>query len=257
MSAVLVPLSTFAQYIASFFFICCLPGLALSYLLFPPARLDRLERVWIACFSSIALSSLLASGLIIILGQFSPLYFFAGIVILTVGFASAAVGRSYQIKNEHTGLSVISFSLGVKSNKSLLLVVVLFVFFLIALRIEIPGISNEVDILPASIPSSITEFFISPQDVELVLESIKYPQTPIIIPLTIVNYSPEPKEFRIEIFMGKDKILEQSDVAVTARGVWQEPFIIFDNVLGHSESVNILLFERNVQEPISQLRLWP
>lgn len=248
---------TIAEYIISFFFICCFPGLALSYLLFPSARLEKVERFWIACLSSIALSSLLASGLIIILGHFAPMNFFAGIIILTLGFVLAAVWRKYQANDEEILQTLNLFSLSYKFNKPLMFVGVILLIFPLALSIVFPGRSNQENLLPASVPLGITEFYISPQDVELVLESIKYPQTPIIIPLTIVNHSPEPKEFRIEFFIGKHKILEQSDLVVTAGGVWQEPFIFFDNVLGPTESVNILLFERNVQEPISQLRLWP
>ena len=254
MSAELGPLSIFTQHIVSFFFICCLPGLALSYLLFSPARLDKLERLWIAFSSSIALSSLLASGLIIILGQFSPMNFITGILILTIGFASAALWGIYLTKN--TLRSFISFVVSIKFSKQLLLVAVLFIFLLFARLVEFPGTANQVDDLSASVPSGITEFYISPGELENILEDSIGSSSEIEIPLVIVNHNPGSMDYQITIINNDQNVYEKGGITVSSGDSWRGNVVVPRMENTSSPYFDIFLYANSNQVSVAQLRLW-
>jgi uncharacterized membrane protein len=257
MSVEIFQLVSAARYLAVFFIVCCMPGLALSYLLFPPSRLDFLERFFVACSSSVALSSLLAVWLILISGQFIPLIFAAGILLLTAIFSGLALWRKPRAENGiDSGLSPDPAG---KRHfiKPVLLVAILITFSLIFL----PALDSHEDLNPVHdkslfSPSDITEFYISPTEVETVLESITDPQEETEIPLVIVNHNPEPVEYRIDIFNEDQKTLEQSGITVSAGDSWRGNVTTSLPKSDHSDCIDIYLFTTSSPHPIAQLRLW-
>lgn len=257
MSAEILQLVSAARYLAIFIFVCCLPGLALSYLLFPPPRLDFLERLFIACSSSIALSSLLAVGLILLSGRFVLLVFSAAALLLTAIFFGlsqwrlhiAAAGNEANSSTDHAGKR--------QSIKPALLVVVLLVPIILFFPAQ--DLHEKyflVDDQFAWLSSDITEFYISPQKVEIVLERIGNPQEEINIPLVIVNHNPEPVEYRIEIFNEDQITFEQSGISVSAGDAWHGNVSTPLLKSNHSSYIDIFLFARNSPNPVAQLRLW-
>jgi len=252
---ILLPV-TFIQYVISFLFICCLPGLPLSYLFFPSSRLDYIERGMVMCFSSIAISSLLAGGLIIYLGQVTPMKFFACLVILTAGFTAAALWRVRPIKNDKNSFSLSIFPIRYQFNKPLLLVAAFLILIPFLLRLNPLWEFNFLDDHDGPVLSGVTEFFISPENIEEVLGSISEPQIPIEVPINIDNQNPDQKEFRIELVIDGQKIYVQSDIEVAAWGTWHDSVTIPESFLIHSDHIDIFLFDKSIEEPISQLRLW-
>jgi hypothetical protein len=108
----------------------------------------------------------------------------------------------------------------------------------------------------ALVNSSITEFYVSPQVVEQVLESIGTPQGEIEIPLEIVNHDPDVREFRIELFSGSEKISEKTAIIIAGGETWQGVLTAPGLIPNNSDRIDILLFNTPSQKPVSQLRLW-
>lgn len=246
-----------ARNLASFLIICCLPGLAASYLLLPSTRLNPLERLFVACCSSIAISSLLAAGLILIHGQINPVNFFVGLLTLIAIFAAAALWRKYLDKLEIHLLSTFSPDIRRKFTNSRWLLAGLVIFSLsFLLVVKISRENDPIKDPSALVNSSITEFYVSPQVVEQVLESIGTSQGELEIPLEIVNHNPDIREFHIELLNGSEKISEKSEIIVAAGETWRGVLIVPGLISDNSDRIDILLFNTPSQKPVSQLRLW-
>lgn len=257
MTAEILLLISVARNLASFLIICCLPGLAASYLLFPSTRLKPLERVFVACCSSIAISSLLAAGLILIHGQINPVNFFVGLLTLIAIFTAAALWRKYLDKLEIHLLSTFSPDIRRKFTNSRWLLAGLVIFSLsFLLVVQISRENDPIEDRSALVNSGVTEFYVSPQVVEQVLESIDTSQGEIEIPLEIVNHNPDMTEFRIELFSGSEKISEKTAIIIAAGETWQGVLTAPGLISNNSDHVDILLLNTPSQKPVSQLRLW-
>lgn len=257
MTAEILLLISVARNLASFLIICCLPGLAASYLLFPSTRLKPLERVFVACCSSIAISSLLAAGLILIHGQINPVNFFVGLLILIAIFSATALWRKYLDKLEIHLLSTFSPDIRRKFTNSRWLLAGLVIFSLsFLLVVKFSKENDPINDPSALVNSGITEFYFSPQVLEQVLVSTGTSQGELEIPLEIVNHNPDIREFRIELFNGSEKISEKSEIIVAAGETWQGVLIVPGLISNNSDHLDIHLFDTPSNRRISQLRLW-
>jgi uncharacterized membrane protein len=257
MSTDLLQLVSTARYLVAFIFICCLPGLALSYLLFPPSRLNFLERLFIACSSSIALSSLLAAGMILLVGRLTPVYLAMGILVFTVVVSIAALRREYL--SHHRNSSFLRFAListflrtkPVWLSTAFIAFLLFFLFISFVPHTQISSLDQA-----TSTTTGITEFYISPDSVDQVLASIHNTRRNIVIPLEIVNHNPENTPFRIEI-RNRDQIFwEQSGIQVAVGETWRGTTTIPAQISKHAEYIDIFLYSNFSQEPVSKLRLW-
>jgi uncharacterized membrane protein len=257
MSAEIFSLVIASRSLVVFLFICLLPGLALSCLLFPPPQLDVLERIVVAVTSSIALSSLLATALILLQDQLKPLNFALSILILTANFSVAAIWRTRKINRSTRLISPVPISAWRRSAKPVWLVATL---ILLTLLMLIAGnyLWNPVprEELSAPEPSTITEFYISPQAMEKVLEGVRNPQSMLEIPLEIVNHDHELAEYRLEVLNDGQLIWNQTGIQVAGGGEWQcvvELELPDSNTITH---LDIILYLDSSQDSLARLRIW-
>jgi hypothetical protein len=130
MSAEIFSLVIAYRYFVTFLFICFLPGLALSCLLFPLSRLNRLERIFISSSSSIALSSLLATALILLQNRLNPFNFAFSILTMTTIFFVASLWRTRKLNQGTESLTRAPHSARRQFGKPVWLVTVLILFSL-------------------------------------------------------------------------------------------------------------------------------
>jgi len=255
MSPELISALSVARILAAFLFICCFPGFGLSYVLFTE-NLETLERIFIACSSSIALSSLLAALLIITQGTVDMFSFFIGLITLTTFFVGIATYRFILVKDtEDRFVQPFSQTKHKFSNPYLLVTILIFLSPVILLVTGSLVIPEFVENPLTSNSTNITEFYISPQKAELILENIHDHQGMVEIPLEIVNHNQESLEYRLEIKIDNQLRYKQEGIVVPAGEIWQGIAGISLPESSDSLSLDMHLYSESSQDLVAQLRL--
>lgn len=257
MNAEFLSLAILFRSLVSFLFICFLPGFALSCWLFPSPRLDKLERIFIASTSSIALSSLLATASILLQDQLRRFNFSLSILILTAIFSLAAIWRTRKINRFTSSISPNSISTWRRFAKSVWIVPALILLALPFLFAgKNPWNSALTEDISESRSSGITEFYISPQEVEKVLQGAQNPGGFLEIPLEIVNHNLDPAEYRLEILHGEQLIWKQTGIQVAGGGNWQDVVELKLPDLNTITHLDIILYLNYSHDSLVRLRIW-
>jgi uncharacterized membrane protein len=244
-----------ARILAAFMFICCFPGFGLSYVMFPE-NLEPLERAFIACSSSIALSSLFAALLIITQGMIDMFSFFVGLITLTAIFVVIAAYRFILVKDtEDRFAEPFSLTKYKLTNPYLLITILIFLSPVILLVTSSSIIPEFIENPLTSNSTNITEFYISPQKVESILENIHDHQGMVEIPLEIVNHNQKSLEYRLEIKTDNQLRYKQEGIVVPAGEIWQGNAGISLPESSDSLILDIHLYSESSQDLVAQLRL--
>jgi uncharacterized membrane protein len=232
-----------------------LPGYALSLVLFLPGTLDRLERGFIAILASILLSSLSAAAFLLIAGQLDSFIFtvsLLGIVVVASALAYVRLRRSTvpEINTTADQHAAKPQRLTLRLAGTILLSVAALIIVLFA------GDANRLASDETAVADGITEFYIAPQQVEAVLESIQNGEEHLVIPLVIRNNADEVLQYRVEIAADGQEVWGQAGIQVVGHGTWTQTVPIHVDQVIPGVPLDIGLYVHRSADWIASLRIW-
>lgn len=252
MTAHIADLAAILQAAFSFLIVVFAPGFTLCLWLFPRGTLDRLERVFLSVTSSIALSSLVGFGLLRIFGTLNAGSYVLAVSLLIIVFAIGALSRSLWRSHRRDAsqrLVAHGESSPLRLRSEYLLVIPVAMILIISMRTLSP--------LPVNPSFATSEFYISPQKLEQVLDMNLGGDGSLAVPVEIKNREGQEVTYRIETWAdGKSKIGEIPEIAISSEAIWQGTIAIPSAASTELGFLDFRLFSSLRAYRVAELRLW-
>jgi len=236
----------------AFLLVAFIPGLALSYWLFPGRELDYLDRFFIALAASVALSSLTGSMLALLPGGLNPLDFIVIIGLMIVVFVLGYFYRSRRKKPNAGSDPLTSLTTKPQARRSVGGGYLTWGIIVSVIAITIHGLADP---SPFFKPK-LTEFYFSSNFLKQLTVSPPKGEGRFAIPVQIANKEGQDMTYRVEAWAGDKKVGGQSGIKVQDGRVWPEAIIVDMSQANKSSFIDLKLFSNTTEAPIAQLRLW-
>jgi uncharacterized membrane protein len=242
-------LSTFllVRFIFAALLAVVLPGAMLVLLLFPRARFDGVERMFLILSTSVATSSLVAIALTMTPTGLQAWSFTLAILVLSTLMGIGAAARHGGWRNTSSTVSD-AVRYAARWPRTLGRRTVEFPLFMVVLIVLVGlGLGR------GESATRVTEFYFPPEHLPALLSQSA--QAPLEVPLEIANGAEHAASFRIEVWRDDARIAEQNDITVDGRGVARTTIAVPAPTDGEEHDIEFRLLSAAQPDPVALLRL--
>ena len=236
----------------AFLLVTFIPGLVLSYWMFPDHTLDFIDRFFIAIAASVALSSLIGSVLAFLPYGLNPLNFVVVIGPMIIVFALGYFYRSRHKKPNPDSNQLTPPSVKPQVHRDEWKGYLIWFMTVSVILILIHSLADT----SLFFRPKLTEFYFSSNFLKQLTVSPPKNEGQFAIPVQIANKEGQDRVYRVEAWTENAKIGEQSGIGVRDGKTWREVIIVDFSKLGGAPFIDLKLFSNTAEVPIAQLRLW-
>jgi len=238
--------------IGAVFLVGYLPGNFAVRAVFPNNKFDRLEKCFFSIVISFAISSLTAVGILLNRGvlepfTFIPTLFLVIIIFLCISWYWKFSKRSQRVdtKPRRKIEAPVLDKMPPMSSPMVFLILVI-----------IAVVANGAKYSIQDTPHGLTEFYISPDSYNALLEQNRVPGEEVQVPLEVMNREGKVMVYRVVAVSNELEVFFDQDITLESGKLWSGMVKLPAERAASLESLDLILYRGSSSEIVGQLKLW-